>query len=60
MHRHLIEEAIKHLAAAIAQSCPADDQIIMQHVRDAYAALKIVQVCTPEEQAKKRKKIKRS
>lgn len=31
--------ARNHLSAALAQSIESDDQIIMQHVRDAYALL---------------------
>lgn len=29
-------EIYGHLGAALAQSIPSDDQIIMEHVRDAY------------------------
>ena len=32
-------EARDHLSAALAQSIESDDQIIMQHVRDAYVLL---------------------
>ena len=32
-------EARNHLSAALAQSIESDDQIIMQHVRDAYVLL---------------------
>lgn len=32
-------QAISHLNAAIVQSLPSNDQIIMQHVRDAQALL---------------------
>ena len=35
----LTNEAISHLAAALAQSIESDDQVIMQHVRDAYVLL---------------------
>lgn len=34
-----IEDAYGHLGAAIMQSIPEDDQIIMGHVRDAYNIL---------------------
>lgn len=32
-------EAMSHLAAALAQSLDSDDQVIMQHIRDAYVLL---------------------
>ena len=35
----LTNEAISHLGAALAQSIDSDDQVIMQHVRDAYVLL---------------------
>ncbi|MDY0242184.1 MAG: hypothetical protein RBR34_08405 [Rhodospirillaceae bacterium] len=35
MTKH-IEEAIAHLGAALSQTIPSDDQIIMGHVRDAH------------------------
>ena len=35
----VVDEARAHLGAALAQALPSDDQIIMQHVRDAYALL---------------------
>lgn len=34
-----IDEAMAHLGAAIVQSVPSDDQIIMGHVREANAIL---------------------
>lgn len=34
-----ITEALAHLGAALVQSIPSDDQIIMGHVRDAYRLL---------------------
>ncbi len=37
--KEAITEARNHLYAAIAQSIPEDDQIIMDHVRDAYDIL---------------------
>ncbi len=37
-----IETAYDHLAAAVGQSIPSDDQIIMNHVRAAYEILKVV------------------
>lgn len=38
-----LEEALAHLGAAISQSLPSDDQIIMDHVKEAH---KLVQVVT--------------
>ena len=35
----LMYEAMSHLGAALAQSIESDDQVIMQHVRDAYVLL---------------------
>jgi hypothetical protein len=35
----LMSEAMSHLGAALAQSIENDDQVIMQHVRDAYVLL---------------------
>lgn len=35
-----LEDAIAHLSAALVQSIPSDDQIIMGHVRDALALLR--------------------
>jgi hypothetical protein len=35
----LMNEAMSHLGAALAQSLESDDQVIMQHVRDAYVLL---------------------
>lgn len=37
-----LEEALAHLGAAIMQSVPADDQIIMDHVRAARTILQVV------------------
>ena len=37
-----IEAACAHLGAAVVQSIPADDQIIMDHVRATYEILKVV------------------
>ena len=37
-----IEQACGHLGSAITQSIPADDQIIMAHVRAAYELLRLV------------------
>lgn len=34
-----IYEALSHVGAAPAQTIPADDQIIMDHVRQAHALL---------------------
>jgi hypothetical protein len=34
-----IDEAIAHLGAALVQTVPSDDQIIIGHVRSAYTAL---------------------
>lgn len=34
-----VYEAMSHLGAAIMQSVPEDDQLIMGHVRDAHALL---------------------
>jgi hypothetical protein len=36
---HELREACAHLGASLAQTIPTDDQIIMQHVRDAHAIL---------------------
>lgn len=35
-----LDDAIAHLSAALVQSIPSDDQIIMGHVRDALALLR--------------------
>jgi len=40
--RELILEIHGHLGAAIIQSLPSDDQIIMGHVREAYAMLRTI------------------
>ena len=40
----LIAEARAHLGAALAQALPSDDQIIMQHVRDAHDLLMAVEL----------------
>lgn len=37
-----LEEALAHLGAAIMQSTPHDDQIIMDHVKSAHALLQAV------------------
>lgn len=37
-----LEEIIGHLGAAIQQSIASDDQIIMSHVRNAYAIAKAI------------------
>ncbi len=42
MRMTAIEAAVGHLGAAIIQSIPKDDQIIMDHVRCAYEILKVV------------------
>lgn len=42
-----IEEAAAHLGAALMQSIPADDQIIMGHVRDAHELLEKAQKTWP-------------
>ncbi len=42
MRMTAIEAAVGHLGAAIVQSSPKDDQIIMDHVRCAYEILKVV------------------
>lgn len=34
-----VEEALGHLGAALMQAAPSDDQIIMDHVRNAHAIL---------------------
>ncbi len=39
MTETIIERARDHLGSAIAQSIPADDQIIMDHVKAAYELL---------------------
>ncbi len=39
MTETIIDRARGHLGAAIAQSIPADDQIIMDHVKAAYELL---------------------
>lgn len=40
--QHALEEAVGHLGAAIMQSAPTDDQIIMDHVKAAHAILSVV------------------
>jgi hypothetical protein len=40
--QHALEEAIAELGAAISQSIPSDDQIIMGHVRTAHALLTVI------------------
>lgn len=35
----IIDEARSHLGAALSQMLETDDQVIGQHIRDAYAAL---------------------
>lgn len=35
-----IEEAFAHLAGALTQSIPSDDQIIIGHMRDAHDLLR--------------------
>lgn len=40
--QNALEEAMAHLGAAIIQSVPADDQIIMDHVKAAHTILQIV------------------
>ncbi len=42
MRETAIETACAHLGAAIVQSCPSDDQIIMDHVKAAHEILKVV------------------
>ena len=42
MRETAIEHAWAHLAAAVHQSIPTDDQIIMDHVKAAYEILKLV------------------
>ncbi len=37
-----LEDAVAHLGAAIMQSIPKDDQIIMDHVKAAHAILLVV------------------
>lgn len=37
-----LEEAIAHLGAAISQSVPSDDQIIMGHVQTAHSLLTVI------------------
>lgn len=39
-HLQNIEDAMGHLRTAISQSLPTDDQIIMDHVKEAHALLK--------------------
>ena len=40
--QHALEEAVAHLGAAIIQSVPTDDQIIMDHVKAAHAILMVI------------------
>ena len=40
--QHALDEAVGHLGAAIQQSMPSDDQIIMDHVKAAHAILTVV------------------
>ena len=42
MSETIIERARGHLGSAIAQSIPADDQIIMDHVKAAYELLWVI------------------
>jgi hypothetical protein len=39
--KETVKEARNHLYAAMVQSIPSDDQIIMDHVRDAYDLLEV-------------------
>ena len=43
MSEHIIAKAKAELAAAIGQSIPSDDQIIMDHVRAAYNLLRAIE-----------------
>ncbi len=45
MRETAIEQACGHLYSAVTQSCPSDDQIIMDHVKAAYEILKLVRAC---------------
>ena len=45
-----IEEAMSHLGAALMQTVPTDDQIIMEHVRAAHSLLKDVHRKEAEQQ----------
>jgi len=38
----VLEEALAHLGAAIMQSTPHDDQIIMDHVKAAHTLLQVI------------------
>ena len=40
--QHAIEEALAHLGAALMQTVPSDDQIIMDHVKAAHAILTVI------------------
>ena len=39
MSENAIYEAMSHLGAALIQTIPSDDQIIMDHVKQAHAIL---------------------
>jgi hypothetical protein len=41
-NQELLEDAAAHLQTAITQSIPTDDQIIIDHVRDALIELRAV------------------
>jgi hypothetical protein len=40
--QHALDEAIAHLGAALIQSLPSDDQIIMGHVKTAHDILTVI------------------
>ena len=42
MSEHILAKAMAELASAIKQTIPADDQIIMNHVRAAYNLLRAI------------------
>lgn len=44
-------EIIGHLGAALIQSVPTDDQIIMDHIRDAHEAAKTLRRQIAKEQS---------
>jgi hypothetical protein len=48
----MLEEIISHLGTAIGQSIPSDDQIIMDHVRQALAAAIVLREAARQEAAK--------
>ena len=53
--REIIRQAVGSLGAAIAQSLPSDDQIIMDHVRESHASLRTLFFVETEEKRRRNK-----